>query len=305
MKVKDENDKLKTNFDKLLGRVKQLESSQEKKNIKLKNLEEKVKNIEVRKSDDKPDKDTNSRSKEQMNIERIIKIEQDQLINKESIDKTQKEIKDLQKNIELKINAASKHSERFIDTELEALKTTLQDHKNLLESIREDSNKKSIIKKEVRTNKNMVSEIEDVKEIYVNSYLSEVKQEEENHTGKEKIEDKIYLGDYDSEIDHITDEDDNDFKEVRSRKSKIKEIKRLDYLTIGDSLVHGIDEKLFHKGKSTKIVSLREKRLKEVTEFITKSSLEPGNIIIYCGSNDLTKGSVEEVNDQFKELIML
>ena len=47
LKVKDENDRLKTNFDKLLGRVKQLESSQEKENIKLKNLEEKVKNVEV------------------------------------------------------------------------------------------------------------------------------------------------------------------------------------------------------------------------------------------------------------------
>ena len=30
--------------------------------------------------------------------------------------------------------------------------------------------------------------------------------------------------------------------------------------------------------------------------------MEPGNIIIHCGLNDLTKGSIEEVNDQFKEL---
>ena len=104
----------KKNFDKLSERVKQLESSQEKKNIKLKNSEDKVKNIKKGKSDDKPDKDANSQSKEQMNIERIMKIEQDQLINKESADKTKKEIKDLQKNIELKINITSKHSERFI-----------------------------------------------------------------------------------------------------------------------------------------------------------------------------------------------
>ena len=46
-----------------------------------------------------------------------------------------------------------------------------------------------------------------------------------------------------------------------------------------------------------------EKELTEVTEFITKSSLAPGNIIIHRGSNDLTKGSVEEVNNQFRELI--
>ena len=46
-----------------------------------------------------------------------------------------------------------------------------------------------------------------------------------------------------------------------------------------------------------------EKELTEVTEFITKSSLEPGNIIIHHGSNDLNKGSVEEVNNQFRELI--
>ena len=39
-----------------------------------------------------------------------------------------------------------------------------------------------------------------------------------------------------------------------------------------------------------------------MTEFVTKSSLEPENVI-HSGSNDLTKGSVEEVNDQFKELI--
>ena len=88
-----------------------------------------------------------------MNIERIIKIEQDQLINEESIDKTKKEIKDLQKYTELKINTASKYSERFIETKLEALKTTLQDHKNLIQSIREDINKKFVINKEVRTKK--------------------------------------------------------------------------------------------------------------------------------------------------------
>ena len=59
----------------------------------MKNLEEKVKNIEKGKSDDKPHKDADSQSKDRMNIERIIKIEQDQLINKESIDKTKKKLK--------------------------------------------------------------------------------------------------------------------------------------------------------------------------------------------------------------------
>ena len=68
-------------------------------------------------------------------------------------------------------------------------------------------------------------------------------------------------------------------------------------------IIQGMDGKLFHEGKSTKIVSLRGKGLKKVTEFLTKSSLEPGNIIIHCGSNDLTKGLVEEVNDQSEELI--
>ena len=219
----------------------------------MKNLEEKVKIIEVEKSDDKPDKDANSQSKEQMNIESIIKIEQDQLINKESVDKTKKGIKDLQKNIELKINTRSKHSERFIETKLEALKTTLQNYKNLIESIREDINKKFVTNKEVRTNKNTVSEVEDVEEIDDNSDLSEVQQKEENRTGKEKKEDKIYWGDDDSEIDHITNKDDGDFKEVRPRKSKIKQIKRLDYLIIGDSLIQGMDETFFQKASVQKL----------------------------------------------------
>ena len=64
----------------------------------------------------------------------------------------------------------------------------------MIESIREDINKKSVINKEVRIKRDTVSEIKDVREIDVNSDLSEAQQEEENHTGKEKKEDKIYWG---------------------------------------------------------------------------------------------------------------
>ena len=41
----------------------------------------------------------------------------------------------------------------------------------------------------------------------------------------------------------------------------------LHYLVVGDSVVQGIDEQLFHKGKNNKVVSLRGKGIERVRKF--------------------------------------
>ena len=72
----------------------------------------------------------------------------------------------------------------------------------------------------------------------------------------------------------------------------------VEHLIIGDSLVQGIKETLFHKNATTKVVSLTGKGIKEVYEFLDKAIFTEGKpkiIIIHIGSNDLTKvKSVEE-----------
>ena len=61
------------------------------------------------------------------------------------------------------------------------------------------------------------------------------------------------------------------------------------HLIIGHSIIQGIKGSLFHKGKSTQVVSLRGQGVTEVKEYIQKMSTQPKNIIIHCGSNDLIK----------------
>ena len=86
----------------------------------------------------------------------------------------------------------------------------------------------------------------------------------------------------------------------------------VEHLIIGDSLVQGIKETLFHKNATTKVVSLRGKGIKEVYEFLDKvifTEGKPKNIIIHIGSNDLTKvKSVEEGKNleiKYEELISM
>ena len=86
----------------------------------------------------------------------------------------------------------------------------------------------------------------------------------------------------------------------------------VEHLIIGDSLVQGIKETLFHKNATTKVVSLRGKGIKEVYEFLDKAIFtegKPKNIIIHIGSNDLTEvKSVEEGKNleiKYEELISM
>ena len=72
----------------------------------------------------------------------------------------------------------------------------------------------------------------------------------------------------------------------------------IEHLIIGDSLVQGIKENLFHKNATTKVLPLKGKGIKEAYEFVDKAIFtkgKPKNIITHIGSNDLTKvKSVEE-----------
>ena len=71
----------------------------------------------------------------------------------------------------------------------------------------------------------------------------------------------------------------------------------VEHLIIGDSLVQGIKENLFHKNAATKVVSLRRKGIKEAYEFLDKAIFtkgKPKNIIIHIGPNDLTKVKLVE-----------
>ena len=75
-------------------------------------------------------------------------------------------------------------------------------------------------------------------------------------------------------------------------------------LIAGNSIVQGIDEQLFHKGKNNKVVSLRGKGIEQVRKFLEDfHGKDPQTIIIHVGSNDLTKDSPEAVNRAFESLV--
>ena len=58
-------------------------------------------------------------------------------------------------------------------------------------------------------------------------------------------------------------------------------------LIVGGSIVQGIDEQLFHKGKNNKVVSLRGKGIEEVRKFLEDfHGKDPQTIMAYyytCG----------------------
>ena len=61
----------------------------------------------------------------------------------------------------------------------------------------------------------------------------------------------------------------------------------LQHLIIGDSIIQGIKEQVFHKRQRTKVVSLKGKGINEVRNYIERMSLQgkdPQNIIIHVGS---------------------
>ena len=65
-------------------------------------------------------------------------------------------------------------------------------------------------------------------------------------------------------------------------------------LIVGDSIVQGIDEQLFNKGKNNRVVSLRGKGIEQVRKFLEDfHGKKPQTVIIHVGSNDLTKDSPE------------
>ena len=75
-------------------------------------------------------------------------------------------------------------------------------------------------------------------------------------------------------------------------------------LIVGDSIVQGINEQLFHKGKNNRVVSLRGKGIEKVRKFLEDfHGKHPQTIIIHVGSNDLTKESPEAVNRAFESLV--
>ena len=75
-------------------------------------------------------------------------------------------------------------------------------------------------------------------------------------------------------------------------------------LIIGDSIVQGIDEQLFHKGKNNKVASLRGKGIEQVRKLFEEfHGKDPLTIVIHVGSNDLTKDSPEAVNRAFESLV--
>ena len=75
-------------------------------------------------------------------------------------------------------------------------------------------------------------------------------------------------------------------------------------LIVGDYIVQGIDEQLFHKGKNNRVVSLRGKGIEQVRKFLEDfHGKHLQIIIIYVGSNDLTNDSPEAVNRAFESLV--
>ena len=69
---------------------------------------------------------------------------------------------------------------------------------------------------------------------------------------------------------------------------------KLEHLIIGDSITQNISSDKFHKGKRTKIITLREKGIEH--------QIPNKNLIIHTGSNDITNMDIDNVKEKFESL---
>ena len=77
---------------------------------------------------------------------------------------------------------------------------------------------------------------------------------------------------------------------------------KLEHLIIGDSISQNISSDKFHKGKKTKIITQRGKGIDNIIDYLHQTELDPKNLIIHTGSNDIANMDIDNVKERFESL---
>ena len=77
---------------------------------------------------------------------------------------------------------------------------------------------------------------------------------------------------------------------------------KLEHLIIGDSIIQNISNDKFHKSKKTKIITQRGKGIDNVKDYLQQTELDPKNLIMHTGSNDIANMDIDNVKEKFESL---
>ena len=77
---------------------------------------------------------------------------------------------------------------------------------------------------------------------------------------------------------------------------------KLEHLIIGDSIIQNISSDKLHIGKKTKIITQRGKGIDNVIDCLHETELDPKNLIIHTGSNDIANMDIDNVKEKFESL---
>ena len=223
---------------------------------------------------------------------RLKEITGDLLVIKE-LEKRKTEINKIKQDLSVKIDNAALQSNDFFHQKLEDLKDTL-------------NNQTEDTKKQFEISLNKLPSRRD-KEEYVPEWIENEKHQQDLECIQDPVSNHERLqftwGNYDDVS--IVKDIDTDTKDQEDKASDRRLID-LQHLIVGDSIIQGIKEQIFHKGQRTKIVSLKGKGMNEVRDHIERMSIQgkdPQNITIHVGSNDLNHYSPELLSKKFEDLI--
>ena len=211
----------------------------------------------------------------------------------EELEKRKTEKNKIRQDLSVKIDKAALQSNDFFHQKLEELKDTL-------------NNQTEDTKKQFEISLNKLPSRRD-KDEYVSEWIENEKQQQDLECIQDPVSNHQRLqftwgNDDDVSIEKDTDIDTKDQEDKAIDRRPID----LQHLIIGDSIIQGIKEQVFHKGKRTKVLSLKGKGINAVRDYIERMSLQgkdPQNIIIHVGSNDLNHYSLALLSKEFEDLI--
>ena len=286
--LKTENKELHKKVDDLTSRISQ--------------LEEAFKAIEKSRND-KPEKEKQA----QKETTTIGKLQQHQLMQQEDILKINKEIAKIKKSIQEKIHKSASTTQNYLDKKLTELQNDFRNHQENINRLKEDFGSRTPLFSEDDINQ-MINECVTQKLEERSNF--EEKQSEYTWTAtakqidtekKEKpvqMERKEWAEDEEA-LDDIHDDRSSISENASWNKSANN---KLEHLIIGDSIIQNISSDKFHKGKKTKIITQRGKGIDNVMDYLHQTELDPKNLIIHTGSNDIANMDVDNVKEKFESL---